>query len=256
MEYNDFQQKLFQKIYEAEAIREYRLENWRKDLLNTVFQKLGINKGQSNEGLYLDIGCGTGYAVIEATKKGIHSIGVDLSSIGVKKAQCLAKYELSEETDRPDFIRCDGQYLPFRSNLFAKITCIQVIEHIPNDKRAIAEIARVGKNNCKVFVSTVNSIRRIAPPIRPLFYIHEKRAGHLRGYKHEDLIGLFMKKGFQHVDIMYYTHIPKLIQDSFCAIFPHLRWASTGIWREVTRLDLRFPRVPSGWTFAVLLKRI
>lgn len=245
---------IFREIYKSTL--EYRLEGWRRDILSMVFKELGIVEDTPKNGLYLDIGCGCGYSVIEAAKKGLTSIGVDLSQVGIRMAQRFAKHELGVRKNLYDFILCDAQSLPFRSNLFTRISSVQVIEHVPDDSRAIDEIARVGRTNCKVLVSTVNSTKGVAPFLWPVYHLHQKRSGHLRGYKQEDLVSLFAMKGFQLENCIYYTHIVKIVQDIFRMIFPGLNWTNARAWRKIDKLDLMFGKVPTGWTFCLLLKKL
>ena len=50
----------------------------------------------------------------------------------------------------------NGDALPFKEEIFDKIICTEVLEHIYNDKYAVSEIARVLKLDGKVFITTPN----------------------------------------------------------------------------------------------------
>jgi SAM-dependent methyltransferase len=67
-------------------------------------------------------------------------------------------YDIRSKVD----IRCDGQSLPFAANLFDTIICIDVIEHVPDPQRMIAELYRVLKPGGVLILST---------PF--FFYLHE-----------------------------------------------------------------------------------
>lgn len=74
------QREYFDK--EFKTYKKYRLENWRTSYIRRIFDALEIKSSLENrDDLYLDIGVGgSGYTVIEAAKRGVRSIGIDLSS--------------------------------------------------------------------------------------------------------------------------------------------------------------------------------
>ncbi len=81
-------------------IGNYRLENWRLSYLKRIFAGLNINRARASnlEERLLDIGVGgSGYTVIEAAKRNIPSVGIDLSWEGMKKASQLAREVLKGE---------------------------------------------------------------------------------------------------------------------------------------------------------------
>jgi len=49
-----------------------------------------------------------------------------------------------------NFIKADGQYLPFRNNVFDTVYCFHVIEHIKNPYLLIDELVRVAKGKIEI----------------------------------------------------------------------------------------------------------
>ena len=239
------QKNIFRKIY---SCQEYNLEIWREYLIQAILRLLRMEKGD----VYLDIGCGSGYNIIEAAKKDIFSVGIDLSGEGIKKAKEFSRRVIDRNVY---YIISNAECLPFKSQTFSKISNVQVLEHIENDTQAMGEMIRISKHKCRIFLSTINSIKNTLLPLKPLFYIHEKKAGHVRGYMHEDIIKYFREKNFRFVDLLYYTHAIKLIQDVLCSFFPSLKRQKSKLWRKITALDYGFKNLRTGWTVAVVVEK-
>ena len=107
-------------------------------------------------------------------------VGIDLPSNG---RFGFSKDLLEEIRVKTSFIPiiASAEALPFRSNFFDKIVCTEVLEHIPNDKSAVSEMARVLRNEGKIFLTTPNGG---AIPLK--YGIRE----HLRHYSENDLRNL------------------------------------------------------------------
>jgi SAM-dependent methyltransferase len=80
----------------------------------------------------LDAGCGTGLNLRHLPKG---SVGVDINPRNVT----LLKSRLPDHT----VIEGDVEQLPFADGSFGTVLCTEVIEHIPDPSRALAEFARV-----------------------------------------------------------------------------------------------------------------
>ena len=83
----------------------------------------------------LDAGCGTG-GMLEVLRKWpeVEVTGVDLSPEALR---------FSHERGHPRLVGCDLTLLPFRTASFDVVTALDVIEHVPDDARAVSEISRV-----------------------------------------------------------------------------------------------------------------
>ena len=79
-------------------------------------------------GTVLDVGCGTGHAQSHLAPR--LSIGLDLDH------QSLAPQERLT-------VLADMRRIPFKDASFGSVMCIHAIEHVPDPRRVVAEVARV-----------------------------------------------------------------------------------------------------------------
>lgn len=101
----------------------------------------------------LDVGCGNARDVLAFAMKGVKCIGIDFSSGMINEGKKdINKIGLKNI----DFIVGSGTNLPFKDESFDKISCSEVIEHIPNYEDAIAEISRVLKKGGVLLITTPN----------------------------------------------------------------------------------------------------
>ena len=229
-----------QRLYfdrEFKGYDKYELENWRVSYLQRIFCALNI--GNDSSDLYLDIGVGgSGYTIIEAARGGCKSVGVDISLDAVKKARDFASSELRERSKLCNFVVGSAENLPFKDKTFTKISSIAVLEHVLDDKRAIAEIARVTKPSGKVFITVPNAYRRILPIFWLPYSFWDKKVGHLRHYKAEHLVAGFRNYGYIGDEVIYTGHLIKVLQYLLCLVFPTLKKKKSKIWWRLEKLDL------------------
>lgn len=96
----------------------------------------------------------------------------------------------SSENINPIF--ANGELLPFKDKSFDKIICTEVIEHICNDESAVSEMARILKEDGKVFLTTPNGDE--VPLERGI-------KEHVRHYSERNL-KCILSKYFQEVEII------------------------------------------------------
>jgi 2-polyprenyl-6-hydroxyphenyl methylase/3-demethylubiquinone-9 3-methyltransferase len=106
-----------------------------------------------NEKNILDVGCGGGILAESMARLGGNVTGIDQSEIAIKIAQLHAKennfsidYKL---LNIEDFLKKD-------SNKFDVITCLEMIEHVPDPVSIITSCAKKLKKNGRLYVSTIN----------------------------------------------------------------------------------------------------
>ncbi len=90
---------------------------------------------------------------IYAARNEAEVVGLDISSANLVKARDVAK---SKNLQNCSFILGDIYYLPFKENLFDRIACIEVLEHLIKPNNALKEIIRVAKKETRVVITVPN----------------------------------------------------------------------------------------------------
>ncbi|MGB8644303.1 MAG: class I SAM-dependent methyltransferase [Anaerolineae bacterium] len=97
------------------------------------------------DGPVLDLGCAFGYGTAKLAAQH-HVIGMDASYAYVAHAH--------QAHPAIPFLVASAQALPFAGGAFGAVVCLDVIEHVPDDAGAMAEIVRVTPLDAPVIVST------------------------------------------------------------------------------------------------------
>ncbi len=119
-------------------------------MLTVDYGRLGLRPGE----LVLDLGAGAGRHAYGAFARGARVVALDHSEADAK--DCAALLEaLAEDAAGPgpsggieragSSMVGDALGLPFPDATFDRVICAEVLEHVPDDRRAMAEIARVLK---------------------------------------------------------------------------------------------------------------
>ncbi len=114
----------------------------------------------------LDLGCGEGYGSDALAHTAHFIVAADHNvEVMMHARQKYARANLA-------FVVCDAQALPFRAASFATVVSFEVIEHIPNVRRYLQEIARVSATRGVVLLSTPNRVLRLLPFQKPWNRFH------------------------------------------------------------------------------------
>jgi hypothetical protein len=99
----------------------------------------------------LDFGCGNGALIREYRKAGLEASGIEINRSQIKD---------SIRSDVAAFIRLyDGTFpIPFADGQFESVIATEVIEHVPDYKTALSEIARVCRTTFAVTVPDMTCI--------------------------------------------------------------------------------------------------
>jgi ubiquinone/menaquinone biosynthesis C-methylase UbiE len=114
-------------------------------MLTVDFDRIGLRPGDR----VLDLGCGAGRHAFEAFRRGAHVVAVDLDERSLEEVAILAA-AMEMEGQAPwgttfETLRADALALPFEDARFDHVIASEVLEHIPDDRRALEEIVRVLK---------------------------------------------------------------------------------------------------------------
>lgn len=99
--------------------------------------------------IILDVGCGPGLYALYFSTRCSRVYAIDLNSEKIKKAKKLNK-KLSLSAN---FKKGSITNLPYKDNFFDKVLCSEVLEHIKEDKIAMAELSRVTKKKGLIVLS-------------------------------------------------------------------------------------------------------
>lgn len=130
---------------ESDPILKYEQDMRQK----AVFDLLEANK----DDFILEVGCGNARDLIPLGMMHIRCVGVDISSGMIEEGKKDLE-RLGLATVRLEL--GSGTSLGFSGNIFDKIICSEVLEHIPDYEAAIREMARVLKPGGKLVITTPN----------------------------------------------------------------------------------------------------
>jgi len=112
-------------------------------VLTVDYRRLGL----APEDRLLDLGCGGGRHAFEAVRLGARVVALDAGAEELADVRAvLAAMAEAGELDQAGDARAlqgDARRLPFPDAAFDRIIAAEVLEHIPEDTTAIAELARV-----------------------------------------------------------------------------------------------------------------
>lgn len=93
----------------------------------------------------LDVGCGVGAYGKVAMKYGANFVvGLDINIEYLSKAELIERVQASADA------------LPFKNSFFDTILMLEVLEHLPSDKKAIQEAKRVSKKDAFLIITAPN----------------------------------------------------------------------------------------------------
>ena len=102
----------------------------------------------------LDVGCGGGILSDSMARKGAEVTGIDLASKALRVARLHA---LEAETPRVQYREISVEELANECpESFDTVTCMEMLEHVPDPQSVVAACARLVKPGGWVFFSTIN----------------------------------------------------------------------------------------------------
>lgn len=196
-----YQRKIYDKTYKEEIDRPLdKIELLRfQKVLNQVKKYVRLDE----KFRVLDIGCGTGKFLKFLPIK--HKYGVDISPIAVEKA---VKNGIDAKT-----VNVESEKLPYESNFFDLITCMEMLEHLFNASLLLSEVRRVLKPGGYVYVTVPNDVYRLKKRLGVLVGKYFLDLGHnnlytvahIRFFRKSLLKNLFLNEGFK---IVYVGGLP------------------------------------------------
>lgn len=156
-------------------------------MITLDFKRLNLKPGQT----FLDIGCGEGRHTAQGYEQGnSFCVGADRNPEDLLTSK--AKLELHQQLSTArgsswSLSAADITCLPFKDASFDAVICSEVMEHIPDEKKAISEIVRVLKPGGTLGVS----VPRYWPEWicwQLSHEYHNANQGHIRIYRKKELM--------------------------------------------------------------------
>ena len=156
-------------------------------MLTVDFTRLGLEAGDR----VLDLGCGAGRHAFECLRRGTVVVALDSDGVEVKGVAALME-AMADAGEVPEgaagiAVKGDAYRLPFADATFDKVICAEVLEHLPRDQVAMAELARVLKPEGRLAV-TVPRCGPEAVNWALSEQYHSVPGGHIRIYRRRQLI--------------------------------------------------------------------
>lgn len=157
-------------------------------MLTVDYDRLGLQQGD----LVLDMGCGAGRHAFESLRRGGRIVALDYSFdelVDVKNtfAAMVGGQEVDHDSSGQP-VRGDALRLPFPDATFDRIIASEVLEHIPDDMSAIAELTRVLKPGGTIAVTVPAWFaEKLCWKLSDEYYAPKAEGGHVRIYKEDEL---------------------------------------------------------------------
>lgn len=173
-------------------------------MLTLDFDKLGIKPGDK----VLDIGCGYGRHSFEVLRRGAHAVAADLADTELKDVlatfAAMSEAEKLPATSIGSCVNTNVLTLPFADGAFDHVIASEILEHIPEDTTAMAEIARVTKPGGTITVTVPRTGQEVVCWILSDDY-HNTPGGHVRIYRQGQITQRLRGAGL-HVRGLGYAH--------------------------------------------------
>ncbi len=122
-------------------------------ILNPVRAKFVADRVKLMGARVLDVGCGGGLLCEALFHAGAKVTGVDLADGMVE----VARLHAAEQNLPIEYRVADAESLiATHADQFDVVTCMEMLEHVPNPDRTVATLARLVRPGGSVFISTIN----------------------------------------------------------------------------------------------------
>lgn len=155
-------------------------------MLTVDFEKFPVGPGHR----VLDMGCGGGRHAFSVYRRGANVVALDMSESDLREVEVMFRaMELEGEIPAgatAAAVRGNAYALPFDDASFDRIIAAEVLEHLPADTDAMAELTRVLKPGGLIAVTVPRwGPEKLCWALSDAY--HEVEGGHVRIYKGSDL---------------------------------------------------------------------
>ena len=157
-------------------------------MITVDYDELGLRAGEH----LLDLGCGFGRHAYEAMRRGASVVACDLGLAELRQVHAVYA-GMVEAQELPDGVSCqsvngDATRLPFPDASFDRVLASEVLEHIPDDAAAFAELARVLRPGGTLAVTIPAYLaERICWTLSSDYHAPAVEGGHVRIYRKREV---------------------------------------------------------------------
>ncbi len=178
-------------------------------MLTVDFDRLGLQPGER----VLDMGCGAGRHAFEMYRRGADVIALDqdpdeLATVSEWFAAMRREGSVPAGAEA-DVKEGDALDLPFPDGEFDRVVAAEVLEHIPDDGTAIAELVRVLRPGGTIAVTVPRWLpEKVCWALSDQY--HEVEGGHVRIYAGSELVAKLERAGLRFLgrDHVHGLHSP------------------------------------------------
>jgi SAM-dependent methyltransferase len=178
-------------------------------VLTVDFDRIGVGPGTA----VIDVGCGGGRHTFEAYRRGADVVAFDQDAAELENVgtllRAMAETGEAPASARAETVRGDALALPYPDGTFDCVIASEILEHVPQDDAAIAELIRV----LKVGGSLVVTVPRWLP--EQVCWLlseeyHSNEGGHVRIYRASKLRAKISRAGmdFRVAHFAHGLHTP------------------------------------------------
>lgn len=178
-------------------------------MLTVDFDRLGIRSGTK----VIDVGCGAGRHAFEAYRRGADVVAFDRDAAELRSVdtmlQAMADTGEAPAAASAEVVVGDTLRLPYADETFDCVIASEILEHVPHDDAAIAELIRVLKVGGTLAVSVPRWL-----PERVCWLLsdeyHSNEGGHVRIYRASELRDKITSGGMEltHAHHAHALHSP------------------------------------------------
>ncbi len=178
-------------------------------MLTVDFDRLDIGPSAT----VIDVGCGAGRHAFEAYRRGANVIAFDRDESELRSVErtlrAMAEAGEASAPGSANVVLGDALNLPYANETFDCVIASEILEHIPRDTAAIAELIRVLRVGGTMAVSVPRWLPEQVCWLLSNEY-HSNEGGHVRVYRASDLRDKIASGGMEltHVHHAHALHSP------------------------------------------------
>lgn len=246
---------MFNPSYTNIKTKNYYLDNWQIAYFKRIYTSLDLK----HDDAFLNLGFGnTSWIAIEAARTGVRKIvSVEMDNNMKSFQENLANKTLSSsDRKKLEFLVCKKNKLKFKNNTFTKACSISLLDHEKEFEIIINEFSRVMKMDAKLYICLSNTYKDTPLLLKPLNRKNDKIIGHSNSFSPKKIIKIFRKYGFKEEELIYHSHIIKLLQVLLTFISPKFNKVGSRSWWLLEKIDQMQKNNPHAMNFSVVFRKI